>query len=171
MTINAAGSTGSNRTQAAIITFLVIVIILMVIALFNAPTMGGPRVMASATTYLEEVRRTALPFLGAVAAFAIVLGLIAARTVYREWPNPKRRLNLIMGYTFLAPYLLILLTFTVGVVLFAFYISFHNYDIFTPPQWVGLSNYAKAFAGFSDPTQKDFLQSLYNVFWYSLIVV
>ena len=165
MTTYEASSTQSNRTLAAILTFLVIVIVLMGIALLNAPTMGGPKVMSSASTYLQEVRRTALPFLGAVALLAIALGLSAARMVYREWPNPKRRLNLIMGYAFLAPYLLITLTFTVGVVLFAFYISFNKYDIFTPPQWVGLSNYAKAFQG------KDFLQSLYNVLWYTLIVV
>ena len=165
MTTYEASSTQSNRTLAAILTFLVIVIVLMGIALLNAPTMGGPKVMSSASTYLQEVRRTALPFLGAVALLAIALGLSAARMVYREWPNPKRRLNLIMGYAFLAPYLLITLTFTVGVVLFALYISFNNYDIFTPPQWVGLSNYAKAFQG------KDFLQSLYNVLWYTLIVV
>ncbi|HKG54367.1 MAG TPA: hypothetical protein VKB04_08890, partial [Anaerolineales bacterium] len=130
-----ATETRSTRTLAAVITFLTIVIVLMVIALMNAPTMGGPRVMASATTYLQEVRRTALPFLGAVGLFAIALGLVAARVVYKEWPNPKRRTNLIMGYLFLSPYLLIMLTFTVGVVLFAFYISFNKYDIFTPPQW------------------------------------
>jgi multiple sugar transport system permease protein len=171
MTTNEVNPTQSNRTQVAVITFLVIVIVLMFIALLNAPTMGGPKVMASAATYLQEVRRTALPFLGAVALLAIALGLSAARIVYREWPYPKRRLNLIMGYLFLSPYLLITLTFTVGVVLFAFYISFNTYDIFTPPQWVGLTNYAKAFRGFVDPAQKDFVQSLYNVFWYSLIVV
>jgi multiple sugar transport system permease protein len=171
MTTNEVNSMQSNRTTVAVITFLLIVVILTTIALFNAPTMGGPRVMASASTYLEEVRRTALPFLGVVALFAIILGLSAARVVYREWPNPRRRLNLIMGYLFLSPYLLIMLTFTVGVVLFAFYISFHNYDIFTPPQWVGLDNYAKAFRGFSNPAEKDFLQGLYNVFWYSIIVV
>ena len=171
MTTNEVNPTQSNRTQVAVITFLIIVIVLMLIALLNAPTMGGPKVMASAATYLQEVRRTALPFLGAVALLAIALGLSAARIVYREWPYPKRRLNLIMGYLFLSPYLLITLTFTVGVVLFAFYISFNTYDIFTPPQWVGLTNYAKAFRGFVDPAQKDFVQSLYNVFWYSLIVV
>jgi len=76
-----------------------------------------------------------------------------------------------MGYLFLSPYLLITLTFTVGVVLFAFYISFNNYDIFTPPEWTGLDNYAKAFRGFTNPAEKDFLQSLHNVLWYSLIVV
>jgi multiple sugar transport system permease protein len=171
MRTNDVSAIESRRTPVAVATFLLIVIILMVIALINAPTMGGPKVMASATTYLQEVRRTALPFLGAVALLAIAIGLIAARLVYREWPNPKRRLNLIMGYLFLSPYLLVTLTFTVGVVFFAFYISFNNYDIFTPPQWTGLANYAKAFRGFFDPAQKDFIQALYNVFWYSLIVV
>ena len=171
MTTNNAEPMQSGRSQAAVITFVVIVLVLMLIGLFNAPTMGGPRVMASASTYLDEVRRTALPFLGAVAIVAILLGVVAARTVYREWPNPKRRQNLIMGYLFLSPYLLITLTFTVGVLLFAVYISFNKYDIFTPPEWVGLDNYAKAFRGFVDPTQKDFVQGLYNVFWYTLIVV
>lgn len=155
----------SRRTLVAVISFLVVFIVLMTIALFNAPTMGGPRVMASVDTYLAEVRRTALPFLGAVALIAVVLGLAVARVIYREWPNPKRRTNLIMGYLFLSPYLLITLTFTVGVVFFALYISFNRYDIFTPPEWVGLANYAKAF------TERNFLQSLYNVLWYSLIVV
>src|SRR5258706_4484191 len=166
-----ASAIQSHRTQAAVATFFLIVIILMVIALFTAPAMGGPKVMATVTTYLQEVRRTALPFLGAVAVLAIGMGLTAARVVYREWPNPRRRLNLIMAYAFLSPYLLVTLIFTVGVVFFAFYISFNNYDIFTPPQWIGLANYAKAFQGFVDPIQKDFLQSLYNVLWYSLIVV
>src|SRR4030095_12221877 len=100
MRINDASPNQSNRTLAAVAIFFLIVVILMTIALFNAPTMGGPRVMSSVATYLEEVRRTALPFLGAVAALAIGIGLIAARVVYREWPNPQRRHDLIMGYLF-----------------------------------------------------------------------
>src|ERR1051325_4540121 len=91
----------SSRMPAAVITFFLIVIVLMVIALLNAPTMGGPKVMSSVNTYLQEVRRTALPFLGVVAIVAILIGLVAARIVFREWSNPKRRLNLIMGYLFL----------------------------------------------------------------------
>jgi multiple sugar transport system permease protein len=137
----------------------------MTIAIFNAPTMGGPRVMATLDTYLAEVRRTALPFLGAVAAMAITLGVLVARMIYREWPHPQRRTNMIMGYLFLSPYLLVTLTFTVGVVLFALYISFNRYDIFTPPDWVGLANYSRAL------TDREFLQGLHNVLWYSLIVV
>jgi multiple sugar transport system permease protein len=171
MTTNEARPTESNRTQAAVLTFLLIFVVLMVIAVLNAPTMGGPKVMASTSTYLQEVQRTGLPFLGAVGLLSVLLGLVAARTVYRVWPNPKRRNDMIMGYLFLLPYLLITLTFTVGVVLFALYISFNNYDIFTPPTWVGFANYVKAFRFFIDPTQKDFIQSLYNVFWYTLIVV
>ncbi|HSL28689.1 MAG TPA: sugar ABC transporter permease [Anaerolineales bacterium] len=159
------GAVRSRRGLVAAVAFLLVVIVLMTIALFNAPTMGGPRVMASVETYLAEVRRTALPFLGAVAVLAIVLGLAVARIVYREWPNPKRRTTLIMGYLFLTPYLLVTLTFTVGVVLFALYISFNRYDIFTPPEWVGLANYSRAFQ------ERDFLQGLHNVLWYSLIVV
>ena len=160
-----SGAAPSRRALVAVLSFSVVFIVLMTIALFNAPTMGGPRVMASVGTYLTEVRRTALPFLGAVALIAIVLGLALARVVYREWPNPRRRTNLIMAYLFLLPYLLITLTFTVGVVLFALYISFTNYDIFTPPQWAGLENYARAFR------ERNFLQGLHNVMWYSLIVV
>src|SRR5688572_18643520 len=165
------GAIQSRRALVAVVAFLLVVIILMIIALFNAPTMGGPRVMATVDSYMAEVRRTALPFLGAVALVAIALGLAVARVVYREWPNPKRRTNLIMGYLFLAPYLLITLIFTVGVVLFAFYISFNSYDIFTPPQWVGLANYARAFEGFVNPAEADFLRALHNVLWYAFIVV
>ena len=160
-----SGAAPSRRILVAVLSFSVVFIVLMTIALFNAPTMGGPRVMASVGTYLTEVRRTALPFLGAVALIAIALGSALARVVYREWPNPRRRTNLIMAYLFLLPYLLITLTFTVGVVLFALYISFTNYDIFTPPQWAGLENYARAFR------ERNFLQGLHNVMWYSLIVV
>lgn len=162
---NQADVGASRPTLVAALAFAVVFIVLMVIALFNAPTMGGPRVMATVDSYLAEVRRTALPFLGAVAVVAILLGLVVARTVYREWPNLRRRTNLLMGYAFLTPYLLITATFTVGVVLFALYISFNRYDIFTPPQWIGLENYRKAF------TERDFLQGLHNVLWYSLIVV
>jgi multiple sugar transport system permease protein len=57
------------------------------------------------------------------------------------------------------------------VLLFALYISFTSYTIFTPPKWIGLQNYARAFRGLYDPVQKDFIQSLYNVLWYALIVV
>ncbi|MGV8026341.1 MAG: carbohydrate ABC transporter permease [Anaerolineaceae bacterium] len=156
---------------ASIFTFVIIVLIIMIIAVLNAPTKGGPKVMESMQTYLAEVKRTAIPFLGIVCVCAIIVGIIAAKNVYKVWSNRKKRDTLITAYTFLAPYLLITALFTVGVILFALYISFNKYDIFTEPVWIGLANYKKAFMGFTDSTQKDFLQALYNVGWYSIIVV
>jgi multiple sugar transport system permease protein len=155
----------------ALITFLGVLIFIVIIALINAPTMGGSRVMASISTYLGEVKATGVPFIGAVAIFATILGFLFAREVYKVWPYPKKRKEFLTGYAFLAPYLIVTLLFTIGVIFFAFYISFTEYNIFTRPTWTGLSNYTEAFAGFTDSTKRDFLQSLYNVFWYSLIVV
>lgn len=161
----------SSGTIPAIWTFILIVLISLVIALFNAPTVGGPRAMSSAAAYLSEVRRTGLPYIIAVGIGAAILGFFAARAVKQSWSNRMRRETLLTGYAFLAPYLLVTLTFTVGVLLFALYISFTSYDIFTPPVWIGLQNYARAFRGLVDPIQKDFIQSLYNVLWYTIIVV
>ena len=153
------------------VTFVGIFIVLMVIGVLNAPTMGGPQVMKSVSTYLTEVRATALPFIAAVAVMALVIGYIAARMISKVWQNDRLRRETLAAYSFLAPYLIVPLTFTIGVVLFALYISFHNYDIFTRPTWAGLSNYAAAFEGFTDSTKRDLLQALYNVLWYSMLVV
>jgi multiple sugar transport system permease protein len=161
----------NKANLAGVITFVVIVVIILLIALINAPTRGGPQVMATASTYLSEVGKTAIPFLLIVAVAAVIIGGAAARMVRREWPNRRRRNTMFAAYAFLAPYLLVTLTFTIGVILFALYISFFNYNIFQAPVWTGLKNYAKAFAGLTDPTQAAFLQSLYNVLWYAIIVV
>jgi len=143
----------------------------MIVAIFNAPTKGGPKVMASMATYLAEVKRTAVPFLVAVGIGAVAIGIMAALNVYRVWLNRRKRKTMLAAYSFLAPYIIVTALFTVGVILFALYISFNKYDIFTEPVWIGLDNYKKAFMGFVDATQKDFLQALYNVGWYTLIVV
>ena len=160
-----------KRVLAGILTFAVIVLVIMIVAVMNAPTKGGPKVMETMQTYLAEVKRTAIPFLVAVCVLAVSVGIMAARTVYKVWPNRKKRTILFTAYSFLTPYLIITAIFTVGVILFALYISFTKYDIFTEPVWIGLNNYKKAFMGFTDSTQKDFVQALYNVGWYSLIVV
>jgi multiple sugar transport system permease protein len=162
---------GANANLAAIVTFVVIVVVVMVIIVLNAPTRGGPQVMRNAGTYLTEVRESALPYLAVVGIGVVSLAALAARTVRREWANGEQRRAMIAGYAFIAPYLLVTLTFTVGVILFAFYISFTRYDIFTRPVFLGFENYAKAFEGFTNPSQREFIQSLHNVLWYSAIVV
>ncbi len=80
--------------------------------------------------------------------------------------NPRLRTEALTAYLFISPYLLVTLVFTIGVILFALYISFTSFDLFTAPQWVGLQNYIQAL----NPSG-DFIRSLVNVLWYVLIVV
>ena len=69
------------------------------------------------------------------------------------------------AYLFLSPYLISALVFTIGLLAFAFYISLNRWNIFTLPKFAGFTNYIKTFKS------PDFLRSLLNVFWYSLVVV
>jgi multiple sugar transport system permease protein len=85
------------------------------------------------------------------------------RNVFR---SPRARHEAINAYLFLTPYLLITLVFTIGVILFAVYISFNSFNLFEAPKWVGLENYIKALT----PSSK-FIRSLVNVLWYVVIVV
>lgn len=50
----------------------------------------------------------------------------------------------IEGYIFLMPNLLGFLIFFAAPLLISFYYSFTDYNLFTAPKWVGLSNYGKA---------------------------
>ncbi len=79
--------------------------------------------------------------------------------------NRRARAEALSAYFFIAPYLIITLVFTIGVLGFAIFISFNNFDLFTTPTWAGLDNYVKALA-----SQK-FVRALANVFWYVAIVV
>jgi multiple sugar transport system permease protein len=79
--------------------------------------------------------------------------------------SPRAQAEARTAYFFIAPYLLITVVFTVGVIAFAVYVSFTKFDLFTSPEWVGFDNYAKSF------TDAKFIRSLVNVFWYVIIVV
>jgi len=83
------------------------------------------------------------------------------------WSDPRKRREALAAYAFIAPYLIITLVFTVGVLIFAVYVSFTHFNLFTwPPQWVGLKNYVDAIV-----KVQDFRRSLLNVSWYVFIVV
>jgi len=156
-------SHGSSNL-AAVGAFVLVVVVLLAAVLMNAPIRSVAAVTASLGSYLAEVRATAMPFLIAVGVLAAALGIVVAIVVRREWVDLRRRRALVAGYSFLAPYLLVTVVFTVGVILFALYISFTKYQIYTEPEWVGLENYVKALKS------RQFQQSLYNVLWYALIV-
>jgi len=155
-------SSRGSSALAALVAFLVTALVISGATLISAPTKGikilplGP--------YVAEALKSGRLFVLAGVVSGIVVGVLAAIMVYRVWGNRRQRSEMLSAYLFLAPYLVITLIFTVGVLLFALYIAFQKYDIFTPPQFVGLANFTKAFK------TKDFIQSLVNVFWYSIIV-
>lgn len=153
-----------GKNVAAVSAFVLIVLVLLAIALMNAPIRTNPRIANDFGLYLEEVVKTGLPFMVGVGVIATAVGVYAVRTVRKVWDKPTQRRELIAGYSFLAPYLLVTLTFSLGVLLFAFYISFTDYSIFTEPEWQGLDNYTRAFQ------QETFLQAFHNVLWFAIIV-
>jgi multiple sugar transport system permease protein len=80
------------------------------------------------------------------------------------------------GYVFILPAMLVFCIFIFGSILFALYLSFHNYkllqqggiwQIFTDPRktWVGFGNYRAVMHS------KDFWQAFRNTTWYAIGVV
>ena len=53
--------------------------------------------------------------------------------------------NNLSGYLFIGPWLLAFLLFTAAPMVTSLYFSFTNYDVFTAPQWAGLSNFETMF--------------------------
>ncbi len=156
-------ATGQPRSVlAALVAFLVTALVISGAAFISAPT-KGIRILPLGP-YLTEAFKSGRLFVFGGIGLGVIVGILAAVMIYRVWGNQRQRTETLSAYVFLAPYLVITLIFTVGVLLFALYIAFQKYDIFTPPQFVGLANFAKAF------NTKDFIQSLVNVLWYSVVV-
>jgi multiple sugar transport system permease protein len=155
-------TTQRSSWLAALIAFVAVTLLVSAATIISAPTRGIR--ITQVGKYLTEVFSTSQAFALAGATLGIILGIFAAVMVYRVWGNRRQREEFISGYLFLSPYLINTLVFTVGVLLFALYIAFFKYDIFTEPQFVALGNFTKALQS------KDFRQSLVNVLWYMLIV-
>ena len=81
------------------------------------------------------------------------------------WRNRAARNETIAAYMFLAPYLIVTLVFTIGVVAFAFYISLTNYNLFTTPEWNNFDHFKTLLS------DAKFGRSLVNVLYYVIIVV
>ena len=80
--------------------------------------------------------------------------------------NLGRNLSeMLAALVFLAPFLVLLLAFVLWPLLNAFWLSFHAYDLFSPPRWIGLANYQMLLR------QGDFWISLRNTTFYTVGVV
>ncbi|MGQ9681968.1 MAG: carbohydrate ABC transporter permease [Anaerolineae bacterium] len=62
----------------------------------------------------------------------------------RRYLIHEMRRNLV-GYGFLLPWLAGFVFFSLGPILASAYLSFTQYDILTPPQWLGVGNYVRMF--------------------------
>jgi multiple sugar transport system permease protein len=80
----------------------------------------------------------------------------------RPFWTPARRESL-AGWLFALPWILGLLVFTAGPMLFSLYASFTTYNITTAPVWTGLNNYTRLF------NDQYFYKALYNTFWMVIV--
>ncbi len=79
--------------------------------------------------------------------------------------SDMKKKEALAAYAFLTPYLLATVVFTIGMLIFALYISLHDWNMFQSPEFVGLKNYIRAFKS------QDFWRGFLNITWYTLIVV
>lgn len=83
----------------------------------------------------------------------------------RSWLTRQLR-NDLRAYLFLAPWLISLLVFTAYPMLASFFLAMTNYNIVSPPEWVGFANFERMF--FNDPL---FWTAVRNTTYFTLISV
>jgi multiple sugar transport system permease protein len=82
-------------------------------------------------------------------------------------PATKRRRQRVRPFVFwLGPIMGLLLVFSVLPIFASFFLSFFNYEILQPKEFVGIQNYIYAFD--TDPA---FVKTMWNTFYYSLVSV
>ena len=100
-------------------------------------------------------------------------GPAQAQVTWGTQPAPERlgrsraaiRRDLI-GYSFIAPWLIGFLCFSLGPVLVSLYLSFTKFDLLSPAVWIGPENYVRMFT--QDPR---FYQALKVTFTYMICEV
>jgi pectin-derived oligosaccharide transport system permease protein len=70
------------------------------------------------------------------------LGLAARRA---GAGSARLRAQLVAGYAFIAPWLIGFFVFTLFPIAASLYFAFTDYDILSPPRWVGLANFRRMF--------------------------
>ena len=86
----------------------------------------------------------------------------AARARRRFWRELRRDVE---GYVVIGPWLVGFLVFTLGPMAASAVLAFTNYDLLTPPEWTGLTNYRRSVGDPLIPLV------LYNTAYYTLLAV
>jgi multiple sugar transport system permease protein len=76
------------------------------------------------------------------------------------------RREAVEGYVCLAPWAIGFVVFIAGPIVYSLYLSLTDSDVLSPPRWVGLANYERAFFG-----DDLFWSSLARTFYYAVLVV
>lgn len=76
-----------------------------------------------------------------LAVIAIGVGTLVIRSRREAAPNVLGRRETLMGLLFISPWMLGLLLFVAGPMVFSVAISFCDYNVISPPRFVGLRNY------------------------------
>jgi ABC-type sugar transport system permease subunit/ABC-type glycerol-3-phosphate transport system substrate-binding protein len=122
----------------------------------------------AAASVQKELDKKVYEPLNLVAAGILVVGVIllaigvfvwrAVRHMRKYARGPTRREG-IVGYLFIAPWLIGFLVFTAGPILASLVLSFCSYDVLHPAEFVGLDNYVAL------PSDSVFWHSLTNTLW------
>src|SRR5215813_11122495 len=78
----------------------------------------------------------------------------------------RARARNLAGYAFIAPWLIGFFGFTLVPMLASLYLAFTDYDILTPPRWVGLENFHRMFT-----QDRRYLQSVTVTLFYVAVAV
>jgi multiple sugar transport system permease protein len=78
----------------------------------------------------------------------------------------ERLRNNLAGYTFIGPWLIGFWVFTIIPIVASFFISFTEYDLINPPQWIGTGNFERLFT--ADPR---YIQAIKVTFLYVITAV
>ncbi len=84
----------------------------------------------------------------------------------KGWLSRWKRRETWLFYLCISPWLIGFLIWTAGPMIYSFYLSLTSWDLFTPPQWVGLDNYKDLLTD-----NPDFWQSLKVTAVYSFVSV
>jgi len=98
-----------------------------------------------------------LLFLGTAMVYWVASRRMQARGYFRK--------EFRAGYAFASPWFVGFVIFGGGPIFFSLVMSFCQYDVMSPPRWVGLQNYVDLFA--NDPL---FYKSLYNTLFMALSI-
>lgn len=91
-----------------------------------------------------------------------------AQPAHSSWGSTlsgRRKREAVMGYLFIAPVLIGLIIFTAGPVLVSLGLSLFKWNVFTPPEFIGLDNFTRMF------DDRETITSFFNTIKFVLMTV